>query len=242
MYSTMHTGVGRPKKGSDPNSMICSRTLDIAGQVLLTEAYRPPRPPEAKVPCGETRSVLSMSSRAGLKLLSYAPLQLKIGLHRGTCKRSRNNGQAAGCRCSKPIACGSVTADGTLRPHTSGKRHEGTHEEQVVARLHAILLREGREVVGCAGLNLLLGGRRTRDQRARSVAVMVLPSACSRERMHMRRAGGYLLEGAVAAAAIGLPAESRARWCGRAVGACSMLQIQQIVTERAGAACLSLIE
>ena len=47
--------VGRPEKGSDPVSVIYSRTLDIAGQVLLTEAYRPPRPPEAVVPYGETQ-------------------------------------------------------------------------------------------------------------------------------------------------------------------------------------------
>ena len=45
--------VGRPEKGSDPDSVIYSRTLDIAGQVVLTEAYRPPRPPEAVVPYGE---------------------------------------------------------------------------------------------------------------------------------------------------------------------------------------------
>ena len=31
-------------------------TLDIAGQVLLTEAYRPPLPPEAVVPCESTHS------------------------------------------------------------------------------------------------------------------------------------------------------------------------------------------
>lgn len=37
-------------------------------------------------------------------------------------------------------------------------RHDqNTHEEQVVARLHAVLLGEGREVVGCASLELLLG-------------------------------------------------------------------------------------
>lgn len=60
--------------------------------------------------------------------------------------------------------------------------------------------------------------------------------------MQMRRTGGYLLEGAVAAAAIGLPAEGRARWCGRAVGACSMLQSKQTVTERAVAASSSLTE
>jgi hypothetical protein len=156
--------VGRPKKGSNPNSI--SRTLDIAGQVLLTEAYRPPRPPEAKVPCGETRSVHIMS-QAGLKLLTYSPLWLKIGfVAQENTRAITAERESADCRCSKLIACGSITADGTLRLHTSGQRHEGTHEEQVVARLHAILLREGLEVVGCAGLNLLLGSRRPRDQHA----------------------------------------------------------------------------
>jgi hypothetical protein len=58
----------------------------------------------------------------------------------------------------------------------------------------------------------------------------------------MRRTGGYLLEGAVAAAAVGLPAKGRARWCGCAVGACGMLQFEQTVTERAVAASVSLVE
>jgi hypothetical protein len=39
---------------------------------------------------------------------------------------------------------------------TKGGRKEDTHKEQVVACQHAVLLREGREVVGCAGLKLLL--------------------------------------------------------------------------------------
>lgn len=55
-------------------------------------------------------------------------------------------------------------------------------------------------------------------------------------KMRDAAAGVHLLEGAVAATAVGRPAEGRVRLCGRLVGACSILQVEHGVSDPATSA------
>ena len=120
-----------------------SSTLDIAGQVLLIKANRPPLPPEAVVPCERTHFAFTRCNAHGAVMLN----------------------------CSR-------------RLHTNGERCEETHEEQVVACLHAVLLGEGREVIGCASLEFLRKQEKTSEWANRSKGDVSMSLHTEQEMQH----------------------------------------------------------